>query len=144
MAQERTRVFISYSHHDAEWLQRLQVHPRPLVRASSVDVWADARITPGLRWQEEIRRALDSTKVAVLLISADFLASEFIAGLELPVLLEAAQNDGAIILPVIISPSLFAMDQRLSQFQAVNSPEMPLIDLPTPQCPNIRPSRNCG
>jgi len=133
MAPERTKVFISYSHRDAEWLQRLQVHLHPLVRSSAIDVWADTTIKPGSKWRDEIAQAIAATKVAVLLISADFLASEFIAGQELPGLLEAAQNDGAIILPVIVSPSLYATEQSLSQFQAVNSPETPLLDLPRGQ-----------
>jgi hypothetical protein len=63
----------------------------------------------------------------VLLVSADFFASEFIENNEFPALLAAAKTDGAIILPIIISPSLFTQRKELQQFQAVNSPERPLI-----------------
>ena len=70
-------VFISYSHADRKWLERLQVHLRPLIRDSIADIWDDTRIKPGDSWQLEIRKALESASVAVLLISADFLASEF-------------------------------------------------------------------
>src|SRR6202022_3571589 len=103
MGEERTKVFISYSHSDAEWLQRLQVHLRPLVRTSTIALWADTKITPGSKWQDEIGRALAATKVAILLVSADFMASDYIAGRELPALLEASEKDGAIILLVIVS-----------------------------------------
>jgi hypothetical protein len=130
MGEERTKVFISYSHSDAEWLQRLQVHLRPLVRTSTIDLWADTKITPGSKWQDEIGRALAATKVAILLVSADFMASDYIAGRELPALLEASEKDGAIILLVIVSPSLFQEEPSLSQFQAVNDPKTPLVDLP--------------
>lgn len=124
---ERTKVFISYSHQDAEWLNRLRVHLRPLERYCGIDIWDDTKIVPGSKWKEEIKNAIDAAKVAVLLVSADFLASDFIATDELLPLLEAAEKDGAIILPVILSPSRFLKTQGLSHFQAVNNPSKPLI-----------------
>jgi hypothetical protein len=126
----RNKVFISYSHRDKQWLERLQVHLKPLERKGLVERWDDTRIAPGSNWQEEIRQALAATKVAVLLISADFLASDYIAEHELLPLLEAAERDGAIILPVILSPCLFQETPELARFQAVNDPTRPLLDLP--------------
>lgn len=126
---DRTRVFVSYSHEDEEWLRRLQIHLRPLAREHPIEVWDDTRIRPTERWREEIEEALQSALVAVLLISADFLASEFIATNELPALLRAAQERGTRILPVIISPSRFTRIEALSQFQAVNDPSQPLVNV---------------
>jgi tetratricopeptide (TPR) repeat protein len=125
----RTRVFISYSHKDAEWLERLNVHLKPLEREGRIDRWDDTKIRPGARWQEEIRHAITSAKVAVLLISADFPASDFMTTHELPPLLAAAEVGGAVILPVIVSPSRFERMPRLSQFQAVNPPSRPLVSM---------------
>lgn len=124
----RKRVFVSYSHADAEWLQRLQKHLKPLQR-EGVEVWDDMRLRPGEPWREEIRKALAETRVAILLISADFLASDFIVTDELPPLLKAAEEDGATILPVIISPSRFERMESLSRFQAVNDPQKPLVQM---------------
>ena len=124
----RTQVFISYSHRDKQWLERLQVHLKPFVRDGLFDYWDDTRIRSGQKWQEEIERALAATKVAVLLISADFLASDFIVTQELPHLLDAAESEGATILPVIIGPSQFE-SSLLKQFQAANSPSKPLRSL---------------
>lgn len=124
----RNGVFVSYSHGDARWLERLRKHLRPLER-EGVEVWDDTRLQPGKPWREEIRKALSGAKVAILLISADFLASEFIVTNELPPLLKAAEDDGATILPVIISHSRFERTASLSRFQAVNDPRRPLVQL---------------
>jgi hypothetical protein len=126
---KRTRVFISYSSTDAKWLTRLQLHLRPLERDGAL-IWDDTRIKAGVRWREEIRRALDETKVAVLLVSAAFIASDFINTEELPPLLKAAEEDGATILPVIVSASRFDRTPSLSCIQAVNDPRKPLAKLP--------------
>jgi hypothetical protein len=127
--QQRRDIFVSYSHRDKIWLERLRVHLRPLERRYKVLVWSDSRIEPGMRWQLEIANALASTKVAVLLVSADFLSSEFITNNELPPLLEAAVREGTSILPLIVSPCGFLRTESLRQFQAVNDPAEPLIKL---------------
>jgi nucleotide-binding universal stress UspA family protein len=124
----RKGVFVSYSHADGEWLRRLQKHLQPLQREGIV-VWDDTRLKAGEHWREEIRQALAAAKVAILLISADFLASDFIVTNELPPLLKAAEEEGATILPVIISPCRFTRMESLSRFQAVNNPAKPLVKM---------------
>lgn len=62
-----------------------------------------------------------------MLVSADFLASDFIIENELPPLLDKAAKEGAAIVPVILKPCRFVREPTLSKFQAVNSPEEPLI-----------------
>ena len=125
----RTKVFISYSHADREWLERLKRHLKPLVREGRLDCWDDTHIRPGDDWQQEIRNALDTAQVAVLLISADFFASDFIDETELPPLLDAARAKGVRILPVIISASQFDWNSSLSRFQAINPPDRPLAKM---------------
>jgi len=124
----RTKVFISYSHQDNYWLERLRVHLRPLERDYALDIWDDTQIQAGARWLEEIERAIQSAKVGLLIVSADFLASDFITNNELPPLLDAAKKDGAIIMSLIVSPSRFK-STSLSKFQAVNDPSKPLVNL---------------
>lgn len=125
----RTQVFVSYSHADSEHLLRLKVHLRPYERSSSIDLWADTKIRTGQQWKREIEAALGRAAVAILLVSADFLASDFVAENELPPLLAAAKNDGVEILPVILKPCAFREAEGISIYQAVNDPNKPLIAL---------------
>ena len=126
---ERTKIFISYSHQDAEWLKRLRVHLKPLERRYRLEVWADTDIKPGAKWRAEIEKALAAAKVAILLISADFVASDFVESNELPPLLRAAEAEGTVILLLILSPSMFSRLDHLEQFQAVNDPSRPMVGL---------------
>ncbi len=128
-SEGRTKVFISYCHKDAEWLARLEVHLKPMTRSGEITLWSDSEIKPGSNWKEEILRAIDATKVAILLVSADFLASDFITDNELPRLLAAASKGGAVILPVILSPCRFLKTEGISEFQALNDPARPLISM---------------
>lgn len=125
----RNRVFVSYSHVDERWLDRVLVHLRPMQTAGLIDVWSDTRLRPGDDWMTEIERALESASVAVLLVSADFLASQFVVENELPPLLRAAETNGTTILPVIVGPSSFLETPSLRRFQSVNDPRTPLLSM---------------
>ncbi len=128
--RERDKIFISYSHRDQEWLDKLQIYLKPLERKKLVDRWDDSRIKTGMKWRDEIKKALDSAKIAILLVSSNFLSSDFIAADELPPLLKAAQEEGAVILPIIINPcrTSFSMSD-LEPFQTVNPPDKPLTGM---------------
>lgn len=126
---ERTDVFISYSHADKEWLTRLQVHLKPLGRDHKVSIWDDTKLRGGDKWKSEIDKALAKAKVAILLVSADFLASDFIHNNELPPLLQASEKEGLIILSIIVSHSGAFYKSLISQYQAINEPALPLNTL---------------
>jgi hypothetical protein len=128
--EKRPNVVISYSHLDREYLDRLLVHLKPLERDRLIELWADTRIRPGDRWKKEIEKALDRATVAILIVSADFLASDFITDNELPPLLKNAEGKGTRILPLIVKPCRFTRDKNLRHFQSSNDPKRPLALLP--------------
>ena len=124
----RTKAFISYSHADKAYLERLQKHLKPDLHEGAIRVWDDTQIPPGGDWLAAIERALAEAQVAILLVSADFLASDFVTKVELPKILAAARDEGAMILLVFLRHSRFRQG-KLSQFQGVNDPDKPLDSL---------------
>jgi hypothetical protein len=125
---ERRKVFISFSRSDTKWWNRLRVHLAPIEREGAIDLWDDIRIAAGQQREETIRNALETARVVVLLISANFLASDFIVEGVLPVLLAQAEAGGTTIIPVIISSSAFT-HSTLGTFQSINSPDRPTSDM---------------
>lgn len=127
----RKKVFISYSHEDKEWLDKLRKWLKPLERNGLLEFWDDTMIKPGSDWRQEISDAMNSAKLAVLLVSQNFLASEFIPEEELTPLLRSVESDGVSILWIAVSESTYE-DTGIERFQAVNDPKTPLDTL-TPQ-----------
>lgn len=125
--RKRTQVFVSYSHADTKHLERLKVHLRLLEREGKLDLWSDTRIKTGQDWRTEIRATIDRASAAVLLISADFVASDFISTNELPPLLEAAKSEGVVMFPVYLKAC--RVPSEISRFHAVNPPSKPLIKM---------------
>jgi hypothetical protein len=123
----RTKVFVSYSHKDKEFLMDVQRHFKPFLK--DINFWDDSKIIPGQKWKEEIRKAISETKIAILLVSTDFLGSDFISSDELPPLLRAADKDGAVILTVILKPCLFEGFPELNQYQAMNPPNKTVLSM---------------
>jgi hypothetical protein len=122
---ERDLVFLSYSHKDDVWLERLTTMLKPLMRSKTISVWTDKGIKPGERWKVEIEFALVRASIAILLVSDHFLASDFIAENELPPLLKRAEENGVRIIWIPISSCLYH-HTPISEYQAACDPAKPL------------------
>jgi hypothetical protein len=97
-------IFISYSHQDEAWKDRLVKQLKVLELEDILQIWEDRRIQTGDDWQPEIEQSLNSASLAVLLISADFLTSNFIRGQEVPRLLQRRSKEGVRLFPIILLP----------------------------------------
>lgn len=133
---ERRHVFMSYSHADTAWVQKLEKVLAPLLRSREVTVWWDRDIRPSEKWKEEIDAALAGARVALLLVSPSFLGSEFIMDHELPCLLEAAQRKEVRLLWVLLQNCLYKRTP-LNDYQAAHDVSRPLNALSEPELDNV-------
>lgn len=125
MESERDQVFLCYSRKDDRWRQRIQTTLAPLLRNGTVKAWDDTQILPGEPWLERIEEALRRTRVALVLASADALASDFIVNKELPAFDEAARKGDLTLLWVPVRDCLWQVT-ALERYQAVLDPKQPL------------------
>lgn len=93
------KIFISYSHKDESWKERVVSHLNIL---PDIEPWDDRRIKGGEDWYREIETSLHSSDMAILLVSAHFLNSKFIREEEIPRLLKRRENEGLIVYPIIL------------------------------------------
>lgn len=97
-------VFVSYSRQDEAWKDRLVKHLRVSLDPEVIRVWDDTRIPAGSAWAEELQSAMRGAKLALLLISADYLASSYVREVEMPALLERSRKGELPVLPVLVRP----------------------------------------
>lgn len=126
----RNQIFISYSRHDKQWLARIKAHLIPLAEDEGVPVWDDTRLreASGKKFDDEIKKAILAARVAVLLVSTDYLNSDYIRKNELRPILEAAERNDVEVLWVAVSETNIA-DSGLDPIQALNEPARPLESL---------------
>jgi len=129
MQQEHKKIFISYCREDGRWLQKFRDMLDPVLRKEQFEIWDDTKITPGTKWQPEIAKAIANSKVALLLVSARFLASRFIIDYELPLLIKA-REDGLTLLWVAVSHCMYQYTD-LAEDQALYDPSITLDSLST-------------
>ncbi len=119
-------VFLSYSHLDEAWKDRVVKH---LGSVASLDLWDDRRIGAGANGRAEIETALAAASAAVLLISADFLSSTFIKDVELPTLFARRAREGVRVIPLVLRPCAWLTDPWLSTLQGRPKDGKPLVEV---------------
>jgi TIR domain len=118
-------VFISYAHKDERYRQKLEISLTQFQRDGLITVWHDRKILPGQEWDQEIDRNLESAEIILLLVSPDFLASNYAYGREMLRAVERHQSRSAIVVPIILRPSDW-QHSPLAPLQALPSEGRPV------------------
>lgn len=104
MGQNQARLFFSYSHKDEDLRSALETHLAMLRREGLILPWHDRRITAGQSWNSEIDKNINEADIIILLISPDFINSDYCYGKELMRALERHESGEAHVLPIISRP----------------------------------------
>ena len=118
-------VFISYSKQDQQLRDGLLAHLRPLERKGII-TWHDRQILPGTRWDEQIKARLNAADIILLLISADFLATDYCTEVEIPEALRRHKVGEATVMPVILRSCAWDLTP-LADIQAYPEKATPIV-----------------
>ncbi len=114
---DKPTVFISYSHKDEIWKDRLLPQLKTLQQLDRIVVWDDRKIDAGDKWYPEIKEAMKKARVAICLISPNYLASDFCVKEEVPFLLQRCEKEGVILIPILIKPCPWELFEWISATQ---------------------------
>src|SRR5579884_2817335 len=121
------QIFFCYAREDEELLKKLKAHLRPLQRQGLIDVWYDRDISAGSEWEQEIQQRLTAAQIVLLLISPDFMDSDYCYGIEMQRALERHERGEAIVIPVILRPAYWH-GKPLGKLQALPTDGKPVTD----------------
>ncbi len=112
-------VFISYSHKDENWKNLLLPQLEVLEKQDRIFIWQDRQIDPGGKWFPELKEVMAKAAVAVCLISADYLSSDFCLKEEIPYLLERREKEGMVLIPILLRPCAWKAVKWLKETQMI-------------------------
>lgn len=122
-------VFVTYSHEDADWLDQVERHIKPLRVNKKVGLFSDRDLKTGDLWEKRIIDSLDSAEAAILLLSPSFFASDFIVQKELPKIVERARSGRMFVFPICIRPCSRVSLEVISDYQFANPPSKALSEM---------------
>jgi hypothetical protein len=99
-----TNIFISYSHDDEKWRKLVCKQLKVLEREGLIKLWDDQKLRAGEDWKSRIKEELLEARIAVLMISASFLTSDFILDNEVQTLFKRCEEAGTVIYPLLVRP----------------------------------------
>ena len=98
------RIFICYARKDEALLNELKAHLEPLRREGLIRLWYDRDISAGTEWEHEISKHLNEAQIILLLVSPEFMASDYCYGVEMKQALERHEYGKARVVPIILRP----------------------------------------
>lgn len=118
-------IFYSYSHKDEKFCETLRAHLSVLERKAMISSWYDRRIVPGQVWEAQIDKNIRIADVIILLVSADFVASDYCYQKELRIAMERHDSNQAIVVPILVRPVDFG-EAPFSKIQALPKDAKPI------------------
>jgi hypothetical protein len=118
IAPAALHVFVSYSHRDEEIKNELIKHISPLKRINLIADWHDRKIEAGDKWEQVISENLKKADIIILLVSIDFINSEYCYGTEMDAALDRETAGQAVIIPVIARSCMWK-NSRFAPYQAL-------------------------
>ena len=110
-------VFVSYSHRDVVWKERLVTHLRVLQAQKWIKIWDYQQAAAGQCWEKHLYRAIELASIAVVLVSPDYLASDFCIHIEMPHVLKRRSEEGLKVVPILIRDCLWRAVPELREIQ---------------------------
>jgi TIR domain len=104
-SSQAIKLFICYAREDETLCQSLERHLIVLKRQGLIDVWHDRQINAGTEWEGEIHKHLNVAQIILLLISPDFIASDYCYDIEMIHAMERHQQGKACVIPIILRPT---------------------------------------
>jgi hypothetical protein len=123
---EPLRVFYSYSHRDKELRNELKKQLRPLERENLIVTWDDGGIPAGEKWEPRIHKELEQADIVLLLVSADFIDSDYCYGIEFERAIERLEQGLCRVIPVNLRPCVWP--RRLQELQALPTSNIPVTE----------------
>ena len=112
-------VFIAYSHRDESLREDLVKQLSVLEQQGAIEIWYDRKISAGSDWNLDIAAKLDSARVILLLVSSEFLASEYCNNVEMKRAFERHAANEASVVPIVARPCLWTANAKLGQLLAL-------------------------
>ncbi|SRR6266487_1169944 len=121
------KIFLCYAHEDERYLKDLKKQLSPLKREGLIDIWHDRDISAGKEWEREISERLNTAQIILLLVSPDFMNSDYCYGVEMQRALERYERDEARVIPIILRHCLWKRSP-LGKLQALPEDGKPITD----------------
>ncbi|MFM9951900.1 MAG: SUMF1/EgtB/PvdO family nonheme iron enzyme [Saprospiraceae bacterium] len=119
------KIFIAYAREDKPLLQKLRTHLNVMKRQQHCEIFYDGEIMPGEPWDERLKDELHTAHIFVLLVTADFLDSDYVNETELPKILDRRSKGEAEVIAVILKDCLWDLTE-LQHLQVVLKDERPI------------------
>lgn len=125
--QKTIKIFCCYAHEDASYLAKLKTHLAPLQRQGLINIWSDTNISPGTNWEHEITRELTTAQIILMLISPNFMDSDYCYCKEMRTALERHERGEVCVIPIILRPTFWQI-APFQKIQALPKDGKPLKD----------------